>query len=339
MVHFITLKYMAEETAQAVIRHMDHSVCVDFSDSPVRKRLSTLRHTFGLLSLPMLLIKNEYRLRTSLSVLASAMFAKKRGRAWYPYFEIVLTTRCSLRCKYCSNLMQYYERPCDVPLERVLETIDRMMPLCDYVHRLRPIGGEPFLYRGLADVLEHMLQYENIGQIQIPTNGTVPVKDERLLKLLKNERVSLDISDYGYGNAREFARAMEQNGIGFSYYKAKPWVDIGSMETRGRSPDALRKQFKKCPMFCKSILDGKIHACPRSSHGVDLGLVPEVKGDYLDLLDDEHPVTRKQLLDFYYRTEPVQACDYCDYGTGKLKPVPAGAEQLQQPICGGRKIL
>lgn len=334
MAHFDNLKHITNLIAQAVVRHMDHSVYLDYSDMPICMKLSRLRHIFGLLTLPALLIRNEDHLRTALSVLAGEMFAKERTKAWYPYFEIVLTTRCSLRCRYCSNLMQYYEHPCDIPAERVIAAADRLMQLCDYVHKLRPIGGEPFLYPGLADVLEHMLTYENIGQIQIPTNGTIPVRDERLLALLKNDRISLEISDYGYGHAREFAQTMERNGIAFSYEKAKVWYDTGSMEKRGRSVSELRRQFRKCPMFCKSILDGKVYSCPRSAHGADLGLVPDTASDYLDLLDEEHPVTRKQLLDYYYRTEPVQACDYCSYGTGKLKPVPAGTDQLRRPIVG-----
>ena len=34
--------------------------------------------------------------------------------------DIVLTEKCSLKCKHCSNLMQYYEKPIDNEFDDII---------------------------------------------------------------------------------------------------------------------------------------------------------------------------------------------------------------------------
>lgn len=254
-----------------------------------------------------------------------------RGRMWFPHFQIVLTTRCSLRCEYCANLMQYYEKPYDVPPDTLRAALDRLMSLCDYVDECTPIGGEPFLCRNLADVLEWMLSCRKIGHIMIYTNGTVPIRDERLLELLKNRRVCLSVSDYGRGDVAGFCRTLKENGIAYDKVEEKEWLDFGGMEPRGRSREELRRQFKACHTVCRSVLNGTLHYCPRSGHGIDLGLIPAGPDEYLELLHPDRPVTREQLAAYYFREEPVLACDYCDAGVSTTI-IEAGGSQLSRPL-------
>ena len=57
--------------------------------------------------------------------LLNSIFVK--GEDFYPYFEVVVTTKCTLRCKYCANFIQYYKNPYDVSKEDVLLSIDNIM--------------------------------------------------------------------------------------------------------------------------------------------------------------------------------------------------------------------
>lgn len=283
-------------------------------------------------SFPIALSQDSYCLRS----VTKSLFTK-RIVGWFPYFEIVVTTRCSLRCKYCANLHQYYDEPYDVDLNTLKTSIDRLMKCCDYVSRVGLIGGEPFMYKNLPEVLEILMSYPQIGEIIIPTNGMISIHDQHLLELLRKRQVLLKVSDYGFGHADEFCRVAQENGIPYSYSKDGDWLDYGDLRCRNRSPEELKRQLKACTPRCVSLLNGKLYHCPRSGHGTDLGAVPSKSNEWLDFTDEHNTVSLEQLLEFYYydscsRDTVITACNYCDMGAnGRLRHVPAGREQLSTP--------
>ena len=56
--------------------------------------------------------------------------------------DIIITERCSLKCKDCSNLMQYYEQPRDCNVDVLLYSIDALCAVVDEVMDFRVIGGD-----------------------------------------------------------------------------------------------------------------------------------------------------------------------------------------------------
>ena len=71
--------------------------------------------------------------------------------------DLVLTEKCSLKCKNCSNLMQYYEQPIDNDLELLIKSFDNFIKAVDYCYEVRMIGGEPLMYKNINRVIEHVL--------------------------------------------------------------------------------------------------------------------------------------------------------------------------------------
>lgn len=252
-----------------------------------------------------------------------------REQVIFPYFEIVVTTKCSLRCRHCANLMQYYESPYNLQAESVLDSIKRVMAIADGVIIFRIIGGEPFLYKELDKVVEHLLSYKNIYRIGIPTNGTVSIHNKKLLGLLKNRRISIDVSDYGYSeNGRKFCDLLEQNEIRYGYTNTKWWFDMGDLMCRNREPRQLQDMYKHCYMVCRDILNGKIFQCPRSAHGTDLGFIISPDSDWFDLKEyGSGREAKEKLVQFYWKEHYVEACNYCDMGMdGNRRAVPAGEQ-------------
>ena len=43
----------------------------------------------------------------------------------------------------------------------------------DHVYEIRLIGGEPFMYKKIDEVLIKILSYKNCGNIIVYTNGTI----------------------------------------------------------------------------------------------------------------------------------------------------------------------
>ena len=41
--------------------------------------------------------------------------------------DLVLTEKCSLKCKDCSNLMQFYAKPVDEDFNQLVESLDKFM--------------------------------------------------------------------------------------------------------------------------------------------------------------------------------------------------------------------
>ena len=50
--------------------------------------------------------------------------------------DVQITERCSLRCKNCSNLMQYYEKPVNSDLEQLFLAMDRFMSCVKKIYEL-----------------------------------------------------------------------------------------------------------------------------------------------------------------------------------------------------------
>lgn len=242
----------------------------------------------------------------------------------FPSFELVVTTRCSLRCKHCANLMPYYAPAYDIPAGKLYDSIDKLMELADEVVALKVLGGEPFLYKEIADVIEY-LAGKKIHRIVVATNGTV-MCTEPVIRALKKDNVTVDVSDYGYGNVKKLCRLFRKNGIHFTYNSQKQWYDIGDMNCRNRTPSQLQTQFRQCFFRCRDIFNGYLYQCPRSAHGEDLKLVKHVQGERFNLDYQDRESARVQLMDFYWRKKYISACGHCDMGYGDLKTVPAGEQ-------------
>ena len=79
--------------------------------------------------------------------------------------DVQITEKCSLKCKDCSNLMQYYQKPVDAEQGILFDSMDRLMSIVDYVNELRILGGDPFMNKEIHKYIKKLLQYKNFGKI------------------------------------------------------------------------------------------------------------------------------------------------------------------------------
>ena len=84
-------------------------------------------------------VKNEYK--------------RKNNLLHVKHLDLVLTEKCSLKFKDCSNLMQYYAKPIDEDYVNLIKGLDKFMNSVDFVNEIRFIGGEPLLYKKIGDVM------------------------------------------------------------------------------------------------------------------------------------------------------------------------------------------
>ena len=245
------------------------------------------------------------------------------------HVEVVLTTFCTLNCKGCSALMPLYTRDYKrhIDFEVIAKSIRGLTRVVDYVDRLRLLGGEPLLYPHLYDVLCLIQSQKMINQVEIVTNGTLMIKDERVIKILKDGKCMITISEFVRGGDAKLIQQLKENGINYRMYSRGSWLDFGEVTEKGWNNAELRDNFlfcKEAHQQCNSVLNGILYLCPRESHGANLALIPIKKNEYIDLLDDK--ITKKQMSSFVYRSSLIEACKYCGVSR-KMNNIPV-AEQV-----------
>lgn len=249
--------------------------------------------------------------------------------------DVSLTTRCNLKCKNCGSLMPLYSHPKDVELEIIIHALDRFFSCVDRVVRVNVIGGEPFLYPHLAEVVNYLNSKDQVIRVVFPTNGTVVPDNDWLYEVLKHPKNHVRISHYeAYDKkAGKMLEKLVQKGIDHSVKQFGVhdylWYDFGGFEFRNRSQEEVEQQYAKCAVEWYSLYRGRLYPCPRAAHAIDLGLL-EADGNYVDCIDESIPLNelKAQLQHFVYDRKYHPACFHCDRGTGKCPVVPV-AEQLE----------
>lgn len=239
---------------------------------------------------------------------------------------VILTTRCTMRCKGCMNFMWAFDKDViDVPLEQTCQALSRIIEAVDCIVSVSVIGGEPFLADSFMGVLQFLEKQEKVLVTYITTNGTVPIKDE-WIPLLKRDNLLLRISNYEHIVKQDsLVESCITNGIHFCHDSIGDWIDFGNMEKRNRNEDQLRMQYEGC-MFsrrCKTMWGDQLFACQVSGSLEKLGKV-----DGISLNISECSDLRNELLEFLL-TPNYEACDYCEADFSDLKFL-STAEQLER---------
>lgn len=265
--------------------------------------------------------------------------AKKRMRSEETllHLDLVITEFCTRRCRDCSNLMQYYQKPEHLPSDSIISDLEKLLE-CFRVEELKILGGEPFTNPEVLNaVLGHLAGKagSRVDRINIITNGTVIPGDECIEAMKTDPKIEVTFSNYGTVSSRqdEFVELCKENGIRHtvidgSFY----WLDFGRPVKYLESWDFLERQYKHCynRKNCNTLYRGGFYACPRQAHGIHLGLLPDVKDEYVDLYDPKYSTSdelKHAILGVVRRKKHVTACRFCI--NGKYIHVPRGIQKDQ----------
>jgi hypothetical protein len=108
-------------------------------------------------------------------------------------------------------------------------------------------------------------------------------------------------------------------GIKYQLIPNMMWMKEAPLEYRKRPREYVEGMFAGCYMNrCISVLDGKVHICPKSSSGYGLGIVEIPNCDFIDLRDAKRDL-RERIIDFY-KKNCFAVCDYCERLDEKIEP-------------------
>lgn len=240
------------------------------------------------------------------------------------YLELVVTTKCTLKCKDCANLIPLYKNPYSIEFNVIKESILRLLENIDSIERFRILGGEPFLYDDLDKVINLILKEDKIKKVEIVTNGTIYPQNIELIKTMINEKIKVVISDYGglSKNKDRLLEMKEKYGVNVELLKIDYWLDYSKIHCRNRSDNDLQEQYTRCNHQCMSLFNGILYECPRCGHGMDLGIIEKKENEYINLLDENADYIHEELIKFFFGNRKfISACNYCDIET-EIKRIP-----------------
>lgn len=245
-----------------------------------------------------------------------------------PRVMILPTTRCNLRCRGCSSLLPLFEHPQDLPVGQLIRDLELFFRGVDQCIRLT-VGGEPFLYPELAELLAWLQRQEKILGVLLITNSTIQPKGP-VLELLRDPKFFVEVSDYGH--IRQMSRtvaALEGAGVRFSVLTDQMWDDMGGVEPRGRTEEQRREVYRTCEQsrLMKSIHNGAVYTCARGARMRALECGYRSERDYFALDGDEPAECLREKIRALYYMDGADACDHCDLGRLPARKIPAG-EQL-----------
>lgn len=243
--------------------------------------------------------------------------------------DVLVTEKCSLNCSHCNMFMPHYEFPIHRELDTIISDIDSYFNIVDYVSVFHLVGGEPFLYPNIENVITHILKnyITKIDKLIITTNGTILPKDT-IIQLLKDNDVILSVSDYS--DKLEFVKSKitkvlnvyKNNNINHYVRNEIEWYDFGDLRVKKNLPtDDLIKHFDSCTAPFRGLNDGKFYYCHLNTSAVRTKLFPLSENDYVDI----NTISKEDLLKFdlgYTDLGYITFCDNCNgCNTGIKIPV------------------
>lgn len=239
---------------------------------------------------------------------------KERKLYTIPRLTVVLTPRCSLKCRECNNLMWRFDAAEDLSAEKIITSLENIIEQVDFIPCIELIGGEPFIARNMDKVLDFLLGQEKVFVIEITTNATI-VPSKEILGRLRNHKISVHISNYGnVVRQNRFIECMKENEIQFTLSEFQDrWVATGGIKRRARNIEYLKKQYYRCASgyLCKTLWEDKIYPCARAASLAILNIMSNCP--YVEC--SKRNGLREKLYSFYIAPS-CEACDYCDVAVG-----------------------
>jgi len=222
--------------------------------------------------------------------------------------DVMITERCTLKCRDCSNLMQYYENPVNISFDRIVEDFNSLVNSVDHIFEVRLIGGEPFMNKDIYEIIEWLVKSVKLSRLVIYSNAMVPFKVEKMSSL-RNPKVVLSLTNYGdlAKKTMDNVARLDEAGIPYRLHPPENWTDSGVIHDFRRTVAENELLFKNC---CgKNLLTlsaGKLYRCPFAANADRLGAIPADPSNAVNASGG------KRLITTYTRDiSYLPACNFC----------------------------
>lgn len=294
--------------------------CVDFADFGVWADYRMYRH---FMEIPVVyddLQQREYlyALKMHQETFPTSKSIQTNMKTIIGLLNFIATTRCSLRCKHCMEMIPYAKTPTHFDAHEIVSDLDKLLSV-SYIERVAIIGGEPFLHPQLGllfDLLSKMRNINNVGDFWIVSNGTLLPSEEILTRYKQLALVTVHLSKYDKSRYLEDIVCLCKKlniPVYISNEDNAPWRDRGDIsQKRNRTEAELKHLYITCgSSFCKNLYNGRLYPCSLSLANED-GYVPFDASAFVDIRNTGNDLLETKVNDFIYKKDILSLCDYCD---------------------------
>lgn len=232
---------------------------------------------------------------------------------------VILTEKCSLKCKDCGALITHFKHPKHYEKERIITSMKRLSKSVDGIRNLVLFGGEPFIHPEFVDICKAAAEIDNALMVSVITNGTI-IPTNEVLQQLHALGICVQISDYGVlSKDRDMLEKIliEKQIVCEVVPQTAAWYPVSVPENHHRSRQERIDLFEKCVFSkkCPQLQNGEFHICGYSAAGSALNLIPKNGSGYIDLLDKNFSTDeiRKKINYLLIEVDEITACGYCGF--------------------------
>lgn len=231
-----------------------------------------------------------------------------------------ITSRCTLRCKYCSAYVPYTKNHKDLPIESVISDLKLLFDAIHFIDSINILGGEPFLYPQLGTLLKFLHEIPLFRAAPLITNGTLIPSEDVLQLLEEDKRFVVRFSHYGALSTKleEFVELCKKRDISYEIVNYAYWNPLPKIGPTASSENMLKRRFLNCTSSTQlPLVNGKLFCCCTlsSMHLQHLDAIPDNPNDYVDLRKSHSATELREAIKCYlnrFRSgEYLSACAYC----------------------------
>jgi organic radical activating enzyme len=234
--------------------------------------------------------------------------------------DLVITEKCSLKCKDCSNLMQYYEAPVDITYDEVTQDFDDLTNAVDHIYEVRLIGGEPFMNKDIYKIIEYIVDSPKITKLVIYSNAMIPIKPSQA-HIINHPKIVFSLTDYGElaKNTKRVTQSLDDLGIAYRLHEPENWTDSGVIHDFQRSVEQQKQLFSECcGKNLLTVSDGKLYRCPFAANADRLKAIPYNSANAVSVKASANEI-RRYIAEIDY----IPACNHCkgrSFGSPEIIP-------------------
>lgn len=237
----------------------------------------------------------------------SIYYVYKKDKVYFPSISFLPSTACNLNCKNCLNFNPFTNKFYVRNWQELIKDIDLFFSCVDHIMLFHVSGGEPMLYKHIADLIEYIDQnYGNrIDTLRTVTNGTIIPSDE-ILRKLSRCNVEITVDDYREAVPQykeQFDKLLcklEEYHIRYWINKVESWIDLAPEKTdySGMTEEELEAHREACNQSWQELRDGKLYSCNYAAYATVAGIAGEQDLEEIYDLTKFGPENKKELVEF-----------------------------------------
>ena len=260
----------------------------------------------------------------------------KYDKVYFPSISFLPSTTCNLNCRYCLNFNPFAKKFFVRELEDLKKDVDIFFSCVDHIMLFHVSGGEPLLYKHVADIIAYIDEKygDKIDTLRTVTNGTVVPSDE-ILEKLSHCNIEITIDDYREAVPKykdNFDKLIDKlNHYQIKHYmnKVDSWIDLAPERTdySHLSEEEMIRHRDACAQSWQELRDGKLYNCNYAAYATVAGIAGEQDLEEVFDLNAFSEKKKKELIEFrlgYTNKGYTNFCRKCrgftPYNTEEVEP-------------------